>query len=477
MRVLRSGHTCWRIEQADRIALIVDAADYFQAVQSAMLKAQHSILMIGWDFDTRIDLDPTDETGEYPRHLGAFLTWLVETKQGLHVNILKWDLGMVKALWRGTTLFRVAQWALHERITFKLDGAHPPGAAHHHKIVVIDDAVAFCGGIDMTGDRWDTPEHRDKDPRRRRPFTRRAYGPWHDATMAVSGAAAKALGDHARERWKQASGEVLAPPLVGSDPWPDGLPVDMTDVAVAIARTIPAYDTQTEVREIDALYVTAIAAARRSVYLESQYFASRAVAEAIARRLDEPDGPEFVIINPESAEGWLEEEVMGSARARLLAMLRRRDRFGRLRVYTPVTAGEQPIYVHAKIMIVDDRLLRVGSSNLNNRSMGYDTECDLALETDDGDTQVAQVIRSFRARLLAEHLGTSPEQVAAIVSERLSLIAAIEVLSGPGRSLRPFDPPHINDAEKALADHELLDPERPRSLWHALSRPHLPIFR
>ena len=104
----------------------------------------------------------------------------------------------------------------------------------------------------------------------------------------------------------------------------------MADVAVAIARTIPAYDNQTEVREVEALYVTAIAAARRSVYLESQYFASRAVAEAIARRLGEPDGPEFVIINPESAEGWLEEEAMGSARARLLAMLRRRDRFGRL---------------------------------------------------------------------------------------------------------------------------------------------------
>ena len=73
-------------------------------------------------------------------------------------------------------------------------------------------------------------------------------------------------------------------------------------------------------------------------------------------------------------------------------MLGRSDRFGRLRVYTPVTAGEQPIYVHAKIMIVDDRLLRVGSSNLNNRSMGYDAECDLALEADD-DTHVTHVIR------------------------------------------------------------------------------------
>jgi phospholipase D1/2 len=477
VQVLQPGQTCWRIEQADRVSLIVDAADYFRAARSAMLKAQHSILMIGWDFDTRIDLDPDDEAEAHPRHLGAFLTWLADSRPDLRINILKWDLGTVKALWRGTTLFRVAQWTLHERIAFKLDGAHPPGAAHHHKIVVIDDAVAFCGGIDMTGDRWDTSEHRDDDPRRRRPFTRRAYGPWHDATTAVSGAAAKALGEHARERWKHASGEVLAPPPAGSDPWPDELAADMTDVAVAIARTIPAFGDQAEVREVEALYVAAIASARRSVYLESQYFASRAIAEAIARRLAEPDGPEFVIINPESAEGWLEEEVMGSARARLLAMLRRRDRFGRLRVYTPVTAGEQPIYVHAKIMIVDDRLLRVGSSNLNNRSMGYDTECDLALEAEDDDTHLSHAIRSFRARLLAEHLGTSAQHVAAIVSERRSLIAAIEVLSGPGRSLRTFDPPKINDAEKALADHEILDPERPRSLWHALSRPHLPIFR
>ncbi len=477
VEVLRPGDTCWRIERADRVALIVDAADYFRAAQAAMLKAQHSILMIGWDFDTRIDLDPTRDGGGHPTGLGAFLTWLVEAKPELHVHILKWDLGMVKALWRGTTLFRVAQWAFHERIAFKLDGAHPTGAVHHHKIVVIDDAVAFCGGIDMTGDRWDTPEHRDEDPRRRRPFTRRAYGPWHDATTAVSGPAAKALGDHARERWHRASGEILAPPPAGSDPWPDGLTVDMADVGVAIARTIPAYEDQAEVREIEALYIAAIASARRSVYLESQYFASRAIAQAIARRLDEPDGPEFVIVNPESAEGWLEEEAMGSARARLLAMLRRRDRFGRLRVYTPVTAGEQPIYVHAKIMIVDDRLLRVGSSNLNNRSMGYDTECDLAIEANDDDARLCDAISAFRARLLAEHLGTSPDEVSAAVAKGRSLVAAIEALSGPGRSLRAFTPPEINEAEKALADHELMDPERPRSLWQALSRPLLPVLR
>jgi phospholipase D1/2 len=101
--------------------------------------------------------------------------------------------------------------------------------------------------------------------------------------------------------------------------------------------------------------------------------------------------------------------------------------------------------------------------------MGFDTECDLAIESED-DTPIAEAIRSFRARLLAEHLGTSPERVAAIVMERRSLIAAIEVLAGPGRSLRPFVPPKIDDAEAALADHELLDPERPPSLWRVFGR-------
>ena len=89
MQVLQPGRTCWRIEQADQVALIVDAADYFRAARSAMLKAQHSILMIGWDFDTRIELDPTDGTGGYPDRLGAFLTWLADTRPGLHINILE----------------------------------------------------------------------------------------------------------------------------------------------------------------------------------------------------------------------------------------------------------------------------------------------------------------------------------------------------------------------------------------------------
>ena len=133
------------------------------------------------------------------------------------------------------------------------------------------------------------------------------------------------------------------------------------------------------IREIEALYVDMIRSAKRFVYAENQYFASRIVAKAIAERLQEPDPPEFVIVNPHSADGWLEDKVMSTARAELLDVVRKCDRHGRFRIFYPVTEGREDIYVHSKITIVDDRLLRVGSANLNNRSMGLDSECDLLI--------------------------------------------------------------------------------------------------
>ena len=90
---------------------------------------------------------------------------------------------------------------------------------------------------------------------------------------------------------------------------------------------------QEPVREIEQLYLDLIARAERWIYAESQYFASRKIAEAIAKRLEEPDGPEIVIINPVQADGWLEQEAMDSARAQLLDALEKRDPHGRLGVF------------------------------------------------------------------------------------------------------------------------------------------------
>lgn len=476
--ILRPGETCWRIERAGRLSVIVDAARYFSALRSAVRQARHSVFMIGWEFDTRISLDPEATDDDVPHRLGKLLSWAVRHNPDLRIYMLEWDIGMIRTLGRGSTPLRLADWVTGSRITLKLDHAHPSGAAHHQKIVVIDDAVAFCGGIDTTADRWDTPEHPDSSEFRRRPTTGRRYGPWHDATVAVDGAAARALGELARERWKRATGKEIPSPPQGPAEWPEDLQVTLHDVDVAISRTAPEYGGREAVHEIEALYLAIIAATRRSLYIESQYFASRKLAEAIAKRLREPDGPEVVVVNPETADGWLEEEVMGSSRARLLKLIRKADRHGRFRLYTPVAEQGTPIYVHAKVVVMDDRLLRVGSSNLNNRSMGMDTECDLSVEArpdTPGQADLRRRIAGLRNAFVAEHLGVGVAEVeAALARTSQSLIGAIELLRDSGRSLVPFEPPEFNDVEDAaFAESDLLDPERPARRWRPFRPGHL----
>ena len=472
--IAQPGRNCWRVERAGRASLIVDAADYFRLARQAMLRAKQQILLIGWDFDTRICLDYEADDGA-PTELGEFLSWLPKHRPGVQVYILKWDVGAIKLLGRGTTVLRLLRWAASDQIHFKLDGAHATGASHHHKIAVIDDALAFCGGIDMAGDRWDTREHRDKDEHRRRPTTRRRYGPWHDATMAADGEVAAALGELSRDRWRAAGGEPIRPPDCDSDPWPEGLEANFRDVDIAIARTRGENGGDAAIREIEALFVDMIGSAKRFVYAENQYFASRVVAEAVAKRLQEPDPPEFVIVNPRSGQGWLDDEVMSPARARLLEMIGKCDAQGRFRMLCPVTEAGEDIYVHSKIMIVDDRQLRVGSANLNNRSMGLDSECDVLIDAADAKgEELTRTIAALRCDLLCEHLGLSSDTFAAKFAETGSLIAAVEAFSGgKGRGLVPFVPEKPNAAERALAESQALDPESAGEKFEPMARPGL----
>lgn len=470
--VLQPGRNCWRVARADRAALIVDAADYYRFAFHAMLEARSRIMLIGWDIDTRVRLVTRKHSSGAPAALGPLLSWLSRRRPDLRIYILAWDEGLLKVPGRGTTFLRMIRWWLDDRVTIKWDSSHPLDASHHQKILVIDDAMAFCGGIDITADRWDTRHHRDKEPLRKRPFTRRAYEPWHDAIMAVDGGAARTIGELGRERWKAATDEELPPPAVAGDPWPGALKPMFCNVRVAVARTRGREGPNSEVREIEALFVDLIGAAERFVYFETQYFSSRVIAEAIARRLEEPDGPEFVVVNPKTAEGWLEEAVMGPARYELLKTLAKRDRDGRFRIYTPVTEGGADIYVHAKIMIVDDLFLRVGSANLNNRSMGLDSECDLLIDGAD-DEAACRKIKEIRVDLLAEHLGREPAAVARCLEEAGSMIAAIEQLRGHGRTLVPFEPPEPNAVGEAIATSELLDPEAPNEIFEPRGRPGL----
>jgi phospholipase D1/2 len=471
--VLQPGTTCWQMPRADRMAVIIDASDYFLHLKTAILQAQHSILLIGWDFDARIELDRTGNTST-PNRIGQLLNRAIRQNPALRIYVLRWDLAFLKMPFRGTTPFFLLDWLGGNRLHFHLDQQHPPGGCHHQKIVVIDDSIAFCGGIDVTDGRWDTPAHRDDEPLRRGPGGSR-HDPWHDVTTAVDGAAARALGELARDRWTAANGWRPETPPSGRDCWPSELTPVFRDVNVAIARTSPAYDGQPEIREIEALYLAAIASARQSIYLESQYFSAHRISEALERRLAEPDGPEVVIVNPKRAQGWLEEMVMGAARALLFEQLKRADRYDRLRFCTPVTAGGADIYVHAKVLVVDDALLRVGSSNINNRSMGLDTECDLAVEAQRGDPSASAVrvaILHVRDSLMAEHLGVCrTEFEAELRVANGSLVRTLDRLMRPqGKTLVPFKPPALSVADRELAETHVLDPHRPEAMAKSFVR-------
>ena len=471
----------WRCASATQATLVVDAADYFAAARLGMLQARRRIMLIGWDFDARIQLaDPATRLPGEPRTLGNFVPWLVGKNPALEVFLLRWNIGALRTLVRGTTLFTLMRWMAHPRIHTRLDAASMPGAAQHHKIVVIDDRLAFCGGIDMTSNRWDTPDHLDNDPRRTMP-NGAPYGPWHDTAMALQGSAAAALGEVSRERWREAGGRALdpVPPLDArsgeSAPWPETLAPHFHDVSVAIGRTSPATAERPAVLEIEETFLAEIAAARRYIFAESQYFAARRIAEAMAERLAETDGPEIVLITPERAHGWLEPIAMDTARARLVEVMRHADTHHRFRVYHPVTAAGRPIYVHSKVMIIDDRVLHVGSSNMNNRSLRLDTECDVTIDAASAANAgnagaIGKAIVGLRDRLLGEHLGLAPASVRERVEAEGSLIAAIEALRGAGRSLRPYEVPLLNDVEIWLADNEVLDPDGPEAIFKPLSQ-------
>jgi phospholipase D1/2 len=463
--LLVPGRNCWRIERARKLSWLVDGEQYFGAVRTAMASAQSTIFIVGWDIDSRMKLVPTGANDGLPDALGDFLGALLASRPQLNAYILSWDFALLFALEREWLTELKITSRTQQRLKFQLDDRHPVGASHHQKLIVVDDSVGFVSGFDLTINRWDTPEHMPGDARRRNPDGT-LYGPFHDLGVVVSGRAAVALGELARERWCLATGRHARhlDSTAKADQWP--LPgCDLADVHVAIARTEPRFEDHPGVFEVRDLHLDAIAAAKASIFAENQYFTSRTIAQALASTLEREEGPDIAIISPWTQSGWLETSTMGVLRARIHNDLVRADRHQRYRVYCPwfdCDAAEAAcLNVHSKILIVDDEFLTIGSANLSGRSMGLDTECNLAIEAK-GDEQISNAIALLRNRLLAEHLAQDQRSVAEAVRNSGGLIAGIEALRGPGRSLKPLAAPPIEDEWSALVpDHSLLDPEEP----------------
>jgi phosphatidylserine/phosphatidylglycerophosphate/cardiolipin synthase-like enzyme/uncharacterized membrane protein YdjX (TVP38/TMEM64 family) len=456
------GRTCAHVPRASRATPLIDAESYFSAFARAAERAQDSIIILGWDFDSRTPLD-FDQSGPQPAVLlGEFLNDLVRRRPRLRVYILIWDYPLIFGTDRETRPIYGLGWKPRRRIHLRYDNTHPVGGSHHQKIVVVDDSIAFCGGLDLTLKRWDTCGHKADDPRRNVEGT--PYPPFHDAMIAVDGDAARSLGRLARDRWHRATRYVIPPARPDRDAWPDDLEPWFRDVDLALSRTVPRTGNADGVREVEALYVEMIRAARHYIYLENQYFTSDTIRAALSERLAEPAPPEIAVVTRRLSHGWLEEATMTALRIHVVKSLREADDTGSFEVYYPDTPGLQEdccIDVHSKVAVVDDRWLRIGSANLSNRSMGVDTECDVTLDAA-GDPAKSAEVRRFRDTLLGEHLGVSAEAFAAAIRTEGSMHAAIRSLQSAQRTLKRLEAEGEPGAGVALA--AVADPEQPVSL-------------
>ena len=456
------GRNCWRVAAADRLSVIVDGQAYFRILREVLLKAERMVILVGWDFDFEIEMLPgqSDDNGDapdgFPNAIGPFLDALAARREGLDIYLLKWSGGALIAPGRILPAFKIKLLS-PKQLHLAFDGHHPIGACHHQKIVVVDDALAFCGGIDVTEGRWDNREHASFDPLRRLKNGEIAQ-PWHDTTTLMSGDAAAAFSELCRNRWERATGEPIGEEFArAQDIWPSEIAPDFENMEVAIARTAPPEADRPAVTEIETLYLDSIRAARDCIYLESQYFAADSITDAVRARLREPDGPEIVVINPHAAQGKVEDEAMHVTRSRMIRDLAQNDPYNRFLILSPVNDAGEDIYVHSKTSIIDDVFLRIGSSNIDRRSMGFDTESDVALIAEK-DTDRRRII-AIRNDLLAEHLGVEADQVAEAIDRTGSIIAAIDALNdSERRGLRPITPRKETLLGKFLSDTRLFDP-------------------
>ncbi|NJN45361.1 MAG: hypothetical protein HC808_01410 [Candidatus Competibacteraceae bacterium] len=467
--LFNKGSNCWQIADANRVSVLVDGSAYFAAFREAVKRARHSVLIVGWDIDSRTRLLRGLAQDDFPVELGTFLDAVVRRRPTLQVYLLSWDFAALYWQEREWFIRYKLQWRTHQRLHFALDGTHAVAGSHHQKIVVVDDAVAFVGGLDLTKRRWDTPARHADDPRRT-DTEGEQYPPFHDIQMMVDGEAAAALGRLLRRRWQQATGESLSQPeAIAIDPWPSSIQPIIRNAKVAIVRTEPGIGDKPAVREVEQLYLDMIAAARETIYIENQYLTSHVIGAALCDRLRAADGPEVLLILPMQTSGWLEQVTMDVLRARLLEQLRSADIHGRLRVYYPVVPDltDDCVNVHAKLIIVDDRLLRIGSANLSNRSMGLDSECDLALEARNDKHRMA--IKGFRDHLLSQHLGVEQSVVSSALVLTGSLNAAVDSLRGGARTLSELDGQISVLLDNAVPAATVIDPEQPLAVQALLA--------
>jgi phosphatidylserine/phosphatidylglycerophosphate/cardiolipin synthase-like enzyme len=390
------------VREGNSIEILIDGAEALPRIAEALRGARSHVHLTGWYLTAGFALERQAE----PTILRNLLADLAER---VDVRVLLWAGAPLPLFRPSRAQVRELKQELtaHTRIQCALDTKERPLHCHHEKTIVIDDRIAFVGGIDLTseaGDRFDSSDH-----------PARASIGWHDACALIEGPAVQDVASHFRLRWQEVTSEALpAPPA----------PETVGDTQLQIVRTVPERVYRGLPRGdfgILESYGRALRSARRLIYLENQFLWSAEIEAVLVDKLRRPPHPDFrlLVVLPakpnngsDDTRGMLGELIEADGdKGHLLACT----------LYARSGNLFDPIYVHAKIGIVDDAWLTIGSANLNEHSLFNDTEMNVV-------THDAGVARATRLRLWSEHLerpaGEIPEDTTRAIDEVWKPISA-----------------------------------------------------
>jgi phosphatidylserine/phosphatidylglycerophosphate/cardiolipin synthase-like enzyme len=360
------------------VEVLVDGSEALPRLAHELAQAQSHVHIAGWYVTPGFKLTRGGDDVELRTLLGRLA-------EHLPVRMLLWAGSPLPLFHPDRSDVRSARDALAAgtKIQLAADAKERPMHCHHEKIVVIDDRVAFVGGIDLTtyaGDRYDSPAHE----------ARGTVG-WHDALAVLHGPIVADVAEHFRQRWESVTAETLPPPKQ---------PERAGDTVAQLVRTVPErlYDTvrRGDFRILES-YTRALRSARELIYLENQFLWSSEIAEILQEKLAHPPSDDFrlVLLLPARPNDGADD-----TRGQLADLIECDGGDGRLlacSLYALGARGPQQVYIHAKIGIVDDRWLTLGSANLNEHSLFNDTEVNVV-------TCDPRLARETRLRLWSEHL-------------------------------------------------------------------------
>ena len=426
---------------ASRLSFFTCSRDYFSSLAGVFPKAQKRILIVGWSFDDRIRLIRDNDTGPTGPELGDLLLFIAREKPSVRIDL---------CIWKPPSLFAADQHITYQfrksvgkqpNIHLHQLSAESAFASRHEKYVILDDALAFIGGIDLTRERWDSPEHLAESPARVNPEGE-AYGPYHDTHAVMSGPVVGNLLSLADAEFSLGLSSDAEPPSL----WPEGIPVDAENVRIMLARTRTSPDADVpDLRQIRQVYLDLLSEAREFIFIENQYFSSDEITDLLSRTLREKEGPELIILMSRELPDLLGRMTMGVNASMHIAKLRENDHHGRLGFFNPVSSDNPatPIKVHSKLMITDSRYLTLGSGNINQRSFGFDNEVNILMDAQETDDPGC--VAKLEERILARHCGLRVEEWREMVrrnrGSRLSAFrersSSWEGLQEPGELMPP----------------------------------------